>query len=277
MPNNSKTTSTLIIADSLAGPTRPQYARPDVRTGKNQPAAGRDTWRPAARRAAPGIRIAGLWQWRKAETKTNLQAELDTRSSSLPVAMPTIPADAESLRFRRVVIRGTFDASRQVLIDNRLHQEQAGYHVITPLRLEGSAMHVLVNRGWLPAAADHRILPQAAVPAGTIELTGIAVVPGQRFFNLAPQPASGWDPVWQNLDLERFRQVVTYPLQPVVIQLDAGSPGGMCANGRVPTSAPSATAAMPCNGSVSPRQASASGPISCSADHDERDAASRTP
>ena len=177
----------------------------------------------------PAFVSLGLWQWRKAETKTNLQAELDTRSSSLPVAMPTIPADAESLRFRRVVIRGTFDASRQVLIDNRLHQEQAGYHVITPLRLEGSAMHVLVNRGWLPAAADHRILPQAAVPAGTIELTGIAVVPGQRFFNLAPQPASGWDPVWQNLDLERFRQVVTYPLQPVVIQLDAELARRLCA------------------------------------------------
>jgi surfeit locus 1 family protein len=174
----------------------------------------------------PAFVSLGLWQWRKAETKTNLQTELDTRSSSLPVAMPTIPADAESLRYRRVVLRGAFDASRQVLIDNRLHQEQAGYHVITPLRLEGSSMHVLVNRGWLPAAADHQILPQAAVPAGAVELTGIAVVPGQRFFNLTPQPISGWDPVWQNLDLERFREVVTYPLQPVVIQLDVDSPAG---------------------------------------------------
>ena len=89
--------------------------------------------------------------------------------------------NAESLRYRRVVLRGTFDPARQVLIDNRLYREQAGYHVITPLRLEGSNMHVLVNRGWLPAAADHRILPDAAVPNGSVELTGIAVVPEQRF------------------------------------------------------------------------------------------------
>jgi len=167
-----------------------------------------------------------MWQWRKAETKVNLQQELDARSSGLSIAMPTDTVDAESLRYRRVVLRGTFDAARQVLIDNRLHREQAGYHVITPLRLEGSEMHVLVNRGWLPAAADHRILPDAAVPHGSVELTGIAVVPEQRCFNLSPQPVNSWDPVWQNLDLARFRAVVSYPLQPVVIQLDADAPGG---------------------------------------------------
>jgi surfeit locus 1 family protein len=90
--------------------------------------------------------------------------------------IPAVPAfrqchaapavDPESLRYRRVILRGTYDAPRQVLIDNRLHQERAGYHVITPLRLEGSSMHVLVNRGWLPAAADHRIQPLADRAAG---------------------------------------------------------------------------------------------------------------
>ena len=174
----------------------------------------------------PAFVSLGLWQWRKAEAKTTLQAELDVRSSDAPVIMPNAPVASESLRYRRVILRGTYDAARQVLIDNRVHREQAGYHVITPLRLEGSTMHVLVNRGWLPAAADHRILPTAEVPAASIELTGIAVVPAQRFFNLAAQPTSGWEPVWQNLDLARFSEVLPYPLQPVVIQLDASAPGG---------------------------------------------------
>ena len=48
----------------------------------------------------------------------------------------------------------------------------------------------------------------------------------QRFFNLAAQPADGLEPVWQNLDLARFREVLPNPLQPVVIQLDAAAPGG---------------------------------------------------
>lgn len=168
----------------------------------------------------------GLWQWRKAEAKTALQTELDTRRHDAPVALPTTPADAESLRHRRVIVRGRYDAAKQILIDNRLYQEQAGYHVITPLQLDGSAMHVLVNRGWLAAPADHHIQPAAEVPAGLVELTGLAVLPPQRFFNLAAQPTSGWEAVWQNLDLARFRSAVSYPLQPVVIQLDPEAPGG---------------------------------------------------
>ena len=174
----------------------------------------------------PSFVSLGLWQWRKAETKSAIQAELDSRSSDQAVAMPTAPADIDELRHRRVLLRGTYDAARQVLIDNRLHREQAGYHVITPLRLAGSEMHVLVNRGWIAAPADHKIVPVAEVPPGTVELTGIVVVPGQRFFNLAPQPTSGWDAVWQNLDLARFRNSVPYPLQSVVVHLDPGAAGG---------------------------------------------------
>jgi len=226
MANISNNTSTLIIDESPDKFSVCQYAPPDTGPAR------------ASRRQAAlvgGLLLAvllpvfislGLWQWRKAETKTAVQSELDSRSSDLAVAMPTVPADADSMRHRRVALRGTYDASRQVLIDNRLHREQAGYHVITPLRLAGSDMHVLVNRGWVAAPAEHKILPAAEVPAGAVELTGSAVVPSQRFFNLAPQPTSGWDSVWQNLDLARFRSTVPYPLQPVVVQLDPAAPGG---------------------------------------------------
>ena len=226
MPNNSKTTSNLITANSFDAPPRRENAR-----------AARAPARTSRRKAAllggllllfllPGFISLGLglWQWRKAEVKTTTQLEFDRRSGDAPVVLPTLAVDGESLRFRRAIVHGTYDAARQVMIDNRLHQEQAGYHVITPLRLAGSNMHLLVNRGWLPAAADHHELPAASVPQGFIELTGIAVVPGQRFFNLAAQPASGWEPVWQNLDLKRFHQVVSYPLHDVVIQLDPGAP-----------------------------------------------------
>ena len=226
MPNNSKTTSSFIIADSRTRHTRAEYARAlaaPARTGRRQAALLGGLLLLVL---LPAFISLGLWQWRKAEVKTAAQIELDSRSADAPVAMPTLAVDGESLRFRRVLLRGSYDASRQVLIDNRLHQERAGYHVITPLRLEGSAMHVLVNRGWMPASPDHRVLPEADVPTGIVELTGIAVVPGQRFFNLAAQPDSGWEPVWQNLDLERFRKVVSHPLQGVVIQLDASAPGG---------------------------------------------------
>jgi len=214
------------MIDASGSPARPQYARRPLapaRTSRRQVAL----WGGLLLAVLlPTFVSLGLWQWRKAETKTALQVELDARSADTPVAMPGQPVAADTLRYRRVILRGTYDAAHQVLIDNRPYREQAGYHVVTPLRLEGSTLSVLVNRGWLPAPADHRVIPVAAVPAGPVELTGIATLPGQRFFTLAAQPASGWAPVWQNLDLERFHSAVPYPLHGVVVQLDPSAPGG---------------------------------------------------
>ncbi|HZX32814.1 MAG TPA: SURF1 family protein [Rhodocyclaceae bacterium] len=172
----------------------------------------------------------GMWQWNKAEAKFARQADLEALSRGAPAAMPRQPASAESLRYRHFALLGEYDAARQILIDNRVQGGQAGYEVVTPLKLAGSDLHVLVNRGWIPAPADHSQVPAAPPPAGTVAITGIAVVPPVRFFTLAPDGAgesqSNWQPVWQNLDLERFRRLDPYPTQPVVLQLDPDAPGG---------------------------------------------------
>lgn len=168
----------------------------------------------------------GMWQWNKAEVKQAMQAALDQRGQAAPVPLPAGLPTADSMRYRHFVLRGTYDAGHQVLIDNRLQQGVAGYHVLTPLRLADGERYVLINRGWLPAPADHHEQPAAPVPAGEIELTGIAVLPPERFFNLAEQPASGWEPVWQNLDLERFRGLLPGRLLGIVIQLDPQAPAG---------------------------------------------------
>mgnify|MGYP005608977605 FL=1 len=86
-------------------------------------------------------------------------------------------------------------------------------------------MRVLINRGWIPAPADHRNIPMVTTPTGQIELTGLAIVPGNKFFTLSTAtPVSvnaEWQPVWENLDIQRFRESVVYPVQPVVILLGA--------------------------------------------------------
>lgn len=176
----------------------------------------------------PSFISFGQWQWKKAADKQALQSLLDNRGAELPVQMPLTAADPESLRYRRVVARGVYDEQRQILIDNRIHREQAGYHVLTPLRLAGSEMRVLVNRGWVPALADHSRWPQVTTPAGSQEIEGTAVVPGTRYLTLAPDSAAGggWQTVWQNLDMARYRQTVSFPVQPVVIELSPASGAG---------------------------------------------------
>jgi surfeit locus 1 family protein len=172
----------------------------------------------------------GQWQWNKASVKEDLQTLLDARSAEPAVALSATPADGQSLRFRQVRARGSYEPQYQILIDNRIHREQAGYHVLTPFRIEGSEMRVLVNRGWVPALADHSRWPQVATPTGVLEVSGMAIVPGTRYLTLGAETpgggSSGWQAVWQNLDLTRYARTVPFPLQPVVIQLSPDSPAG---------------------------------------------------
>lgn len=169
---------------------------------------------------------AGQWQWNKAAAKASLQAELEARGADAALSMPTTRVDAESLRYRRLVARGHFEAQYQILIDNRTYRGQAGYHVITPLRLEGSEMRVLVNRGWIPLQGDRGTLPTIDTPTGPVEVSGTAIVPRTSFFTLGKGETEAAHGVWQNLDLARYGEAVSFPIKSVVLQLDADSPAG---------------------------------------------------
>jgi len=171
----------------------------------------------------------GLWQLGRAEEKLRLQEQYDARTSDAIVALGTQPVDPQTIRFYRVAVRGEYEPQRQILIDNRVHKGVAGYHVVTPLRVQGSDMRVLVNRGWIPLGASRTRLPDLPTPPGIQTIEGIAVVPLEHVFMLrAPVPLTGgrWETVWQHLDLRRFREAVGYPLQPVAILLDPASPAG---------------------------------------------------
>lgn len=172
----------------------------------------------------------GQWQWNKASVKGSLQTLLDERNAQPPVHIPGTMVEPQTFRYRHVMAAGRYEPERQILIDNRIHREQAGYHVMTPLRLEGSEMRVLVNRGWIPALPEHSQIPQVDTPEGLVEISGMAIIPGKRFFTLGGEADStAWQRVWQNLDLQRYSQLLGVPLQPIVVQLapDNGSGGFM--------------------------------------------------
>lgn len=218
------------IADPDTKAPAADYARP----GEAAASRGRIRFRPrlwptlAVLVVVPLCVSLGLWQWRKAEAKQALQSLLDQRSREPAIELPAVAADAASLRFRRVVVRGEYEPRFQILLDNRVYREAAGYHVLTPLRIAGSELRVLVNRGWIPAPADHRITPAVDTPAGIVEIEGIATLPPEKFFTLAPTVPAGdqWQPVWQNPDLAAYAHVVPFAIQPVVIQLDPANPAG---------------------------------------------------
>ena len=174
----------------------------------------------------PVLLRLGFWQLDRAQQKHTLQADYDARIAAPPVSLGGQMWSAADARFRRIELKGYYETAYQILLDNRVHKGAVGYYVITPLRLPGSGVRVLVNRGWVPIGRDRQHLPTLETPADEQTVAGVAMLPSEHFFTLAdPGPVTGdWPTVWENLDMPRYRQAVPFPVQPVVLLLDANSP-----------------------------------------------------
>ncbi|MCC7328091.1 MAG: SURF1 family protein [Burkholderiales bacterium] len=160
---------------------------------------------------------AGLWQRDRMEQKQALRAQLDAAAARAPETLPDL-RDWTSWRFRPVEVAGTFDAKRQILIDNKVHEGHAGFQVVAPLVLVDGRV-VLVNRGWVAGGATRADLPAASPPAGNVRLRGRLNVPAVAYLELEHTTVAGH--VWQNLDVQRIAKAFDMTLVPVVIEQTA--------------------------------------------------------
>ena len=168
----------------------------------------------------------GQWQANKAERKQKLQQAYLQRAALPPLLLDKHTLQPED-RYRKVLVRGRYEPRYQILLDNQIDDGRIGYQVITPLHIENSDIRVLVDRGWVPASAYRSILPEAEPPSGLVEISGIADLPSGRYLELETQPqGAGWQRVWQNLDMTRYRNLVPFPLQALAIRLDPASDSG---------------------------------------------------
>jgi surfeit locus 1 family protein len=167
----------------------------------------------------------GLWQVGRAEEKLQLAAVMEHQATALPIQISATRVSAQDLDHRRVEARGHFDPRGMVLLDNRVRGGRVGYEVIMPLRLVGTQMHILVNRGWIVGTGDRRRLPDVTTPVGEVSITGLAVVPGQKLYELSEQAIEGI--VWQNLTIERYSANMDYSIHPIVIRQSNDAQDGL--------------------------------------------------
>lgn len=174
----------------------------------------------------------GLWQYSKAEQKMALQAQYDASELHQTVPMPTDFSHPEQLRYKQVEVSGQYVKEYQILLDNQVEGEAAGYHVITPLKIDGKDAMVLVDRGWIVASDNHTDLPEIEVPAGTQTVSGQLWVPSKKFYTLSPQQTSKnqWQVLWQNMDMEAYASAVPVKVLPVVIRMSPNNQGGFIRN-----------------------------------------------
>ena len=166
----------------------------------------------------------GNWQSRRAEEKLAAGRMLDEAARGPVLRVPAERADAGGFERRRVAARGTFVAGGTFFLDNKVAHGVAGYQVVTPLKLEGAGIHVLVNRGWI-AAGERSKLPDVPTPKALQAVEGMAKVPSARFLELAPEAGSGR--LRENLVISREEKRLGLSLQPFVIEQTSDASDGL--------------------------------------------------
>jgi len=157
----------------------------------------------------------GRWQLERASTKEERAESYARLSRQPPIHVGVRPLDADALKYRQVAAKGEWLTEYGIFLDNQVLKGEVGYYVLMPLRLEGSDMSILVNRGWIGVGSDRKHLPEINSQRGVIEVNGIAQSPSEHFKELGPVYREGR--IWENLTIQRFSAWSGLKLQPVVI------------------------------------------------------------
>ena len=164
--------------------------------------------------AAVCVRL-GFWQISRLHQRQarNASARAGWALPPLDVA-GTTPLD--SVRNRRVHVRGVYDFGHERLWRPHMLDEAPGVDLVTPLKLAGGVA-VLVDRGWVASPDAYHVDQPAYQEPESADVVGLAFA--------APRTRGDVDPV-------KLRDSVPYALLPFVVQqlpdCPTIAPGGTC-------------------------------------------------
>ena len=168
----------------------------------------------------------GRWQLHRAEEK---RALFDAFAAGSDATHPITQQAPKFPRYGRVEAAGRYDETRQILIDNMVNAERAGYFVITPFALQSGGW-VLVNRGWVPLTASRSQLPEVRfesaagqTPTGRLDNLPVA---GIALGHVPPAPGASWPQLTSFPTMADLSAALGKPLQNRQLLLNPGEPFG---------------------------------------------------
>ncbi|QYM69062.1 SURF1 family protein [Pseudomonas sp. So3.2b] len=139
----------------------------------------------------PLMVFLGFWQLSRGQEKQALLQSYAERRAAQPLSVAQLAAVADPA-FRRVQLRGEFDAGHSVLLDNRMRDGKAGVELLQPFHDQTSDQWLLLNRGWLPWP-DRRTPPAFTTPDQPLNINAwVYVAPGETFQLHADPAAAQW-------------------------------------------------------------------------------------
>ena len=176
----------------------------------------------------PGIRITiffvffailsfslGFWQIERGQAKTNILAEFEDNLSKTPTYL-----NQESKRWDRVYVKGKWDNSKQILVDNVINRGIVGYKVLTPLRIIETNQLILVDRGWIKQNKFRDILPNIELVDGDEVISGILEYPELGLVLSEDLISKEWPKVSQTKSLEVISKEYDEFIYPMILLAD---------------------------------------------------------
>ena len=166
----------------------------------------------------------GIWQLDRLEQRRADNAHLVWVEAMAPLELTaqTLTEPLETMEYRAVIVTGEYDLENEVALRNQAWYGRLGYTLLTPLKIAGTDIAVLVNRGWVPST-DYTPGGDQTYPArGTLTLTGII-----RLSETEPDFGGRTDPTrqpgeslfaWNFANVEAIASQIPYPILSVYIQ-----------------------------------------------------------
>ena len=159
----------------------------------------------------------GIWQIERAANKEALLQDFNSEQESPPTRLTS-----QSPNWSRVFVDGVFDSSRQILIDNQIHNGKVGYKIFTPFKFDDNKI-VLVDRGWIEQGQSRSDLPQLNILEKKSRIIATVTSPQQGVLAGSELLTNEWPRVSQSKAVEVIASAFNEPILDIVLVLDPGS------------------------------------------------------
>lgn len=173
-----------------------------------------------------GMVCASIWQWDRHLQKQDLISRLHETLTLEPIPIAELLSQKptwDDLTFRRVKLSGTYDFSREAILRNRNLEGRAGVHAITPLKLDSSDTHILVDRGFIPMGREGRDKRAQYHRPDRADIFGLVKASAYKKFLAPADPPAGdgrpWVDQWLRVDIPAMSKQLPYTVLPVYVEI----------------------------------------------------------
>jgi surfeit locus 1 family protein len=170
---------------------------------------------------------ASYWQYERYLWKLGLIEEMKQHLEMPPTEISEIKNEyaknPELILHRRVLLSGTFDYDKEVVVRNRRFKDEPGGFIITPMKLTGSDEVILVNRGFTPITRmkreDRAKLPR---PDAEQKILGLIKESSEPKFLAPSDPPTGlnlaWADSWERVNVAAITKQLPYKILPFYVE-----------------------------------------------------------